>query len=475
MAAGPGGPGGGRSGCWAGHLRVGQLDAVRRGLAGRPALRLLRRRERRGSGSTRPPPSGPTGSPTTSPPRGSRPRRTRCRTTRRSASRVATASTSPPGGCPPHAPDAAAVILVPGRGSCRHDPVLLLPAGMLHRNGFAVLLIDPRDRATRRSSTGATRGGTQEYPDVLGAWDWLRARGLPADRIGLLGESNGASTVVIAAGEEPGIAATWEDSGYSDTTDGDQRGGSLRGLSRDPHAGRLAVGPPLRDRPGRAPPDRRRRRRSASRPLDDRPRRLGRPRPAPPRPRLRPRPRGGHRQGRQLPASRGSSPAPSTSRRSSRPRGVRAAPRRRSSRTALGAPARRPEPRFGHPDPRGVGPAVARAPAVPRYAPRDPPPSRHGAPTDVVPAQPLRRRRARPGPRHPAARRRAHAGGRDGDGAQDRRPPRGAPARSRPAPGRGCLRRDPCGERRPRDHRRGGRRRRAGPRRADGHLRGRRR
>jgi dipeptidyl aminopeptidase/acylaminoacyl peptidase len=28
----------------------------------------------------------------------------------------------------------------------------------------------------------------------------------------------GASTVVIAAGEEPGIVATWEDSGYSDTS-----------------------------------------------------------------------------------------------------------------------------------------------------------------------------------------------------------------------------------------------------------------
>jgi len=114
--------------------------------------------------------------------------------------------------------DAAVVILVPGRGSCRHDPVLLLPAGMLHRNGFAVLLVDPRDQGDSEIVDGRYAGGTQEYPDVLGAWDWLRTRGLPADRIGILGESNGASTVVIAAGEEPEIAATWEDSGYSDTT-----------------------------------------------------------------------------------------------------------------------------------------------------------------------------------------------------------------------------------------------------------------
>jgi dipeptidyl aminopeptidase/acylaminoacyl peptidase len=114
--------------------------------------------------------------------------------------------------------DAAAVILVPGKGSCRRDPVLLLPAGMLHRNGFAVLLVDPRDQGDSEIVDGRYTGGTQEYADVLGGWDWLRSRGLPAGRIGILGESNGASTVVIAAGEEPGIAATWEDSGYADTT-----------------------------------------------------------------------------------------------------------------------------------------------------------------------------------------------------------------------------------------------------------------
>jgi dipeptidyl aminopeptidase/acylaminoacyl peptidase len=89
---------------------------------------------------------------------------------------------------------------------------------MLHRNGFAVLLVDIRDMGDSEVVDGRYSGGTQEYMDVLGAWDWLRARGLPADRIGLLGESNGAATVVIAAGEEPGVAATWEDSGYSDTS-----------------------------------------------------------------------------------------------------------------------------------------------------------------------------------------------------------------------------------------------------------------
>lgn len=119
---------------------------------------------------------------------------------------------------PADRPDAAAVIVVHGRGSCRHDPVALLPAGMLHRNGFGVLLVDLRDMGDSEVVDGRYSGGTQEYMDVLGAWDWLRARGLPADRIGLLGESNGAATVVIAAGEEPAVAATWEDSGYAETS-----------------------------------------------------------------------------------------------------------------------------------------------------------------------------------------------------------------------------------------------------------------
>jgi dipeptidyl aminopeptidase/acylaminoacyl peptidase len=115
-------------------------------------------------------------------------------------------------------PDAPAVVVVHGKGSCRRDPVVLLPAGMLNRYGFAVLLVDVRDMGDSEVVDGRYSGGTQEYPDALGAWDWLRERGLPAASIGLLGESNGAATVVIAAGEEPGVAAVWEDGGYSDTT-----------------------------------------------------------------------------------------------------------------------------------------------------------------------------------------------------------------------------------------------------------------
>lgn len=114
-------------------------------------------------------------------------------------------------------PDAPAVVVVHGHTSCRRDHTVLLPAGMLHRNGFSVLLIDLRDHGDSTLEDGRYAGGTEEYRDVLGAWDWLReAKGVPEARIGVLGISLGAATALIAAGEEPRVAAVWEDSSYAD-------------------------------------------------------------------------------------------------------------------------------------------------------------------------------------------------------------------------------------------------------------------
>ncbi len=109
-----------------------------------------------------------------------------------------------------------AVVLVHGYGSCKRDPVVLLPAGMLHRNGFAVLLVDLRDSGDSTIEDGRWAGGTDEFQDVLGAWDWLvAAKGFHPRQIGLFGASLGAGSAMIALGEEPAVAAVWEDSGYS--------------------------------------------------------------------------------------------------------------------------------------------------------------------------------------------------------------------------------------------------------------------
>lgn len=114
-------------------------------------------------------------------------------------------------------PGAPAVVLVHGHAACKRDHTVLLPAGMLHRNGFSVLLIDLRDHGDSTLEDGRFAGGTEEYLEILGAWDWLRRdQGLAVDRIGLYGTSLGAATALIAAGEEPRVAAIWEDSSYAD-------------------------------------------------------------------------------------------------------------------------------------------------------------------------------------------------------------------------------------------------------------------
>ncbi len=110
-----------------------------------------------------------------------------------------------------------AVVVVHGTGSCRRDHVVLLHAGMLHRAGFGVLLVDLRDMGDSAHQDGRFAAGTQEYLDVLGARDWLvETRGLPVSKVGLMGNSFGAATVIIAAGMDATVAATWEDSGIGD-------------------------------------------------------------------------------------------------------------------------------------------------------------------------------------------------------------------------------------------------------------------
>jgi dipeptidyl aminopeptidase/acylaminoacyl peptidase len=112
---------------------------------------------------------------------------------------------------------APTVILVHGLASCRRSTSVLFAAGMLHRAGFSTLILDLREHGDSQVVDGRMSGGTDEYRDVLGAWDWLvTEKMVPPERIGLFGSSLGAATAMIAFGEEPRIAAVWEDSGYAD-------------------------------------------------------------------------------------------------------------------------------------------------------------------------------------------------------------------------------------------------------------------
>jgi dipeptidyl aminopeptidase/acylaminoacyl peptidase len=113
-------------------------------------------------------------------------------------------------------PDAPTVIVVHGRDSCVREPEVLASAGMLHRLDYGVLLLDLRDHGASTIEDGRYAGGTEEFRDVLGAVDWLIAQSAEPGRIGVLGTSMGAATVIIAAGQDERIAAVWEDSGYAD-------------------------------------------------------------------------------------------------------------------------------------------------------------------------------------------------------------------------------------------------------------------
>ena len=116
----------------------------------------------------------------------------------------------------PGDPAAPAIVVTHGLSSCKCEGAIIVAAGMLHRHGFNVLLYDLRNHGESDSDGGRTAIGNKEYLDVLGAWDWLAAKGFPPERIGVYGASLGAGTTLIAFGEEPRIAAAFVDSPFSD-------------------------------------------------------------------------------------------------------------------------------------------------------------------------------------------------------------------------------------------------------------------
>ena len=121
---------------------------------------------------------------------------------------------------PAESADAPAVVLVHGVQSCRREASVLLAAGMLHRHGFSVFLMDIRDHGDSEGDDARFAGGSEEYMDVLGGWDWVRSQGVPAERIGLLGFSFGSVNAIVAGGREPQVAAVWADSSPTEMYEG---------------------------------------------------------------------------------------------------------------------------------------------------------------------------------------------------------------------------------------------------------------
>lgn len=105
-------------------------------------------------------------------------------------------------------PDAPAVILIDGLGGCKYAQAVLVPAGMLWRHGFNVLLLDLHETGDSDMDDGYSTIGMDEALDVEGAWDWLVAeKGFAPAQIGIGANSLGAAVALYAFADEPRMAA----------------------------------------------------------------------------------------------------------------------------------------------------------------------------------------------------------------------------------------------------------------------------
>jgi pimeloyl-ACP methyl ester carboxylesterase len=112
--------------------------------------------------------------------------------------------------------DDQCIILLQGTHHHRNDPsIRALQLGRdLVDCGFSVLLFDFRARG--QSAGIRSSEGDREQWDLLGAIDYVMGRGIPVERIGLLGFSLGAGVAILVAAQEPRIPAVVSDSGFLD-------------------------------------------------------------------------------------------------------------------------------------------------------------------------------------------------------------------------------------------------------------------
>lgn len=112
--------------------------------------------------------------------------------------------------------DDRCVILIQGTAYHRNSTdirALRLGRDLVGR-GFSVFMFDFR----ARGESGGQRSseGDREQWDTFGAIDYVTERGIPVERIGLLGFSLGAGVAILVAAEEPRIPAVVSDCGFMD-------------------------------------------------------------------------------------------------------------------------------------------------------------------------------------------------------------------------------------------------------------------
>jgi pimeloyl-ACP methyl ester carboxylesterase len=103
-----------------------------------------------------------------------------------------------------------AIVLCHGHNNARTQLLPLLRP--LHEAGFHLLLFDFRCQGL---STGdACTYGLEEYRDVLAAVEWLRTE-IGVEQVGLFGISMGGASVLLAASQDPRIAAVATDCAFA--------------------------------------------------------------------------------------------------------------------------------------------------------------------------------------------------------------------------------------------------------------------
>ena len=89
------------------------------------------------------------------------------------------------------------VIFLHGVTSSKFSPDILLPMGMMNKNGFNLLAIDFRDHGESTCEDGFYTAGQNETDDVIAAISWLKDKGIKPSNIGIYGSSLGGLVALM--------------------------------------------------------------------------------------------------------------------------------------------------------------------------------------------------------------------------------------------------------------------------------------
>ena len=100
------------------------------------------------------------------------------------------------------------VIVTHGIGTSRRDFNTLMPAGMLVKSGFNVLLVDSRDTGESTCTDGRHSAGQEESSDFAAVADWLvESQGVAPASLGMFGVSGGAIATSLTPIKTQNISA----------------------------------------------------------------------------------------------------------------------------------------------------------------------------------------------------------------------------------------------------------------------------